>query len=321
MSPARIIYVFVIACLIWTIGVTPGLAEGVTVAVIKSRDIAPYNAAWEGVKETLERKGISFHITEYDLGGNLEKGNAITGAIKTSHPDIVLTLGTAATQVARQDIKDIPIVFCVILNPVASGLVNSMRSSGNNLTGASIDIPPETQFERLRAIVPGLRKIGTLYNPREMGPVIHEASAVAERMGLELVTVEVKSEKDVPDALASLEKGIDALWMTADSIVYTPSSIRFILLYTLRGRIPFMGLSPSYVRAGTLFALSIDYRDVGRQAGGLVMEIIEGKKPAELPITVPRKTYLTLNLITAERIDLKLSPDILEGADEIIGER
>ena len=189
-----------------------------------------------------------------------------------------------------------------------------MRSSGNNLTGASLDIPPHTQFEALRSIVPAARKLGVIYNPQETEAVVSQAKKAAKEIGLELIGAPVASGDKVPEALRSLEKSVDALWSVADGTAFSSGSMETFFLHTLRNKIPFMGLSPAFVKAGALMALSVDYQEVGAQCGGLATRVLGGEYPWTLPITTPQKLTLHINLKTAETIGLKIPTDRLKGA-------
>jgi len=286
------------------------------IAVIKSWDIEAYNTALKGFNKLLEEEGINARLLNYNMKGKEEKGHKIAKEVISKKPDLVFTLGTRATQIAVQDIKDIPVVFSMVLEPVASGFVESMESSGNNLTGASMDIPIKVQFETLASVVLGLEKVGVLYNVEENGAIITRASNIAEEMGLELVAITVSSEKDVPRAMSKLGKKIDALWMVVDKIVFSPSSRQFILLHTLKNKIPFMAISP-FVKPGALLALSCDNADIGRQAGQLTVKILNGAQPTDLPVTVPEKVRLSINLKTGKRIKLKIPSQIVDKADEV----
>ncbi len=294
-----------------------GLRSDFKIAVIKSRDSTFYNAALKGFRKVLEDKNVK-DITSYNMEDDPRKGREIISKIKTKKLDLILTLGTMATTVASEDIKDLPIVFSAVLNPVDSGLVKDMKSSGNNLTGASMDIPIKTQFEWLKKVAPSIKTIGVLYNPDETKVVIDKASKIAEIMTLKLIAVPVHSEKDVPKATNGLLRKVDALWSVADTTVFgLKQSRKFILLKTLREKIPFMGLSRFFVQAGALLALSCDYEDIGRQSGELAVRILAGEKPSQIPITVPRKISLLLNLKVAERIGIKIPRHIINEADEV----
>ena len=129
-------------------------------------------------------------------------------------------------------------------------------------------------------------------------------------MGLELVMLPVGSEKDLLAVTSDLSSRMDVLWSVADSTVFSPSGLRQVLLATLRGRVPFVGLSPSFVKAGALLALSVDYQDVGRQSGEQALRILAGEEPSQIPVTTPRSLSLSLNLNTATADQLEALPGV-----------
>jgi putative ABC transport system substrate-binding protein len=257
-------------------------------------------------------------ISTYDLGGQMEAGTEMAREIERSNPDLVLAIGTTAALAAKSELENIPIVFCMVLNPVSSGLVKSMGSPGGNITGASLDIPLKTQFKYIKLMVPNLKSMGVIYNPEETGMVVQEAVKVARRMNLSLIAKAISSEREVPDALGSILNGIDALWSVADGTVFGSQSTQYILLNTLRTETPFMGLSPSFVKAGALMALSCDYGDVGKQAAEIANRVLNGKNPGDIAIAVPRKVSLHINLRTAYCIGLRVPVNVIELADEVI---
>jgi len=282
------------------------------VIVLKSHKAEPYDIALNSLRRTLRDKGHNPIFEEYLLP---EEGQGEQlSEIRKKNPRLFVALGSAAASQVAKVVKNTPVVFCMALNPVASGFIRSMASSGNNLTGASLDIPFHLQFEALRSIVPHAKKVGVIYNPQDTEGVIQQARKTAREMGLDLVAISIASEDKVPAALRSLDKTVDALWSVADSTTFSSGSAEFILLHTLRNRIPFMGLSPAFVKAGALMALEVDYQEVGAQCGGLAAKILTGDQPSSLPVTTPQKITLHVNMKTAETIGLKIPPDRLKGA-------
>lgn len=118
----------------------------------------------------------------------------------------------------------------------------------------------------------------------------------------------------MPEALKALDKEIDALWSVADSTAFSSGSVEFILLHTLRNKIPFFGLSPGFVKAGALMALAVDYGAVGQQCGEQAARVLSGHPPSSVPVTTPRNPVLHVNLKTAETIGLEIPPERLRGA-------
>lgn len=286
------------------------------IAVVKSREgVEPYEVALKGLRRSLKEKGPDPVIGEYHLPEGGREKSDLLAEIAKKNPRLIVTLGSAATASISKTVKDTPIAFCMVLNPMASGFIRSMNNSGNNLTGASLDIPIQTQFEALRSVVPSAKKVGVIYNPQETDSVVQQARKTAKEIGIDIVGIAIGSGEKVPDALRTLDNSkIDALWSVADSTAFSSGSLEFILLHTLRNKIPFMGLSPAFVKAGALMALDVDYQEVGAQCGGLAAKILAGDPPSSLPVTTPQRVTLHVNLKTAETIGLKISPERLKGA-------
>jgi len=301
-------------CVLLLLSSTPVTAANDLIVVLKSREIEPYEIALKSFSETLRGKGYNPEVREYLLPADNRGKNDVLADIRKQEPRLILSLGSAATSQVSRAVQDTPVVFCMVLNPVASGFVHSMNAPGTNLTGGSLDIPARVQFDALRSIAPFVKKVGVIYNPRETGSVVQHAAEAAREMGLELVAVPITSEERVPEALKSLEKKVDALWSVADSTAFSSGSVEFILLHTLRNKIPFVGLSPGFVKAGALMALAADYEAVGLQCGEQAVKILMTHPPSSLPVTTPRNPTLYVNLKTAETIGLEIPPDRLKGA-------
>jgi len=284
------------------------------IAVIKSREAEPYDIAVNSLRRSLKENGIQAQFEDVLLPEEGQRRDERLAGIRKKNPQLIVTLGSAATEHTAKSIKDTPVLFCMVLNPQASGFVRSMSASGNNLTGASLDIPPQVQFEAIRALVPQARKIGVIYNPQETETVVQQARKTARDMGLELIAVPVPTPDKVPDALRALDKTVDALWSVADGTAFSSASMEFIFLHTLRNKLPFMGLSPAFVKAGALLALAVDYQEVGAQCGALANRILAGESPSALPVLTPQKVVLHVNLKTAETLGLRIAPDRLKGA-------
>lgn len=308
-------------CWLWACGAVlvflapQRLLAAEAIVAVKSVEAGPFADAFQGFKEALAKSGYQVTISEYMLQEGGRDEAKILSDIKQQRPALVVTIGSAATTWIHRQVQDVPVVFCMVLNPVASGLVQSLQSSGNNLTGASLDIPVRLQFETLKAVVPAVKKVGVLYNPQETGEVVSAAAQVAADMGLELIAIPVSSAEKLQETLDRHKKNLDALWSVADSTVFASDRANeFLLRKTLEYRLPFMGLSPPFVKAGALLALSVDYADVGAQCGEQAAHILGGRPPTSLPITTPRKVTLYLNLNVAKAIGVAIPPRTLEGA-------
>lgn len=310
---------FLVALILYITPIVTYNAMGdILISVMISQDSDAHSKVLASLLQKLIKEYPQTSISTYNLGGQIEAGVKISREIQRSKPDLVLAVGTMATLAAKKGLRDIPIVFCMVLNPVSSGLVESMSSPGGNITGASLDIPIETQFEYIKSVVPNLRSVGVLYNPNETGAVVQKADKVARNMNLTFIAKPVYSERDVPGALKSLMGDVDAIWSVADGTVFGSQSTQYILLNTLKAGIPFMGLSHSFVKAGALMALSCDFADIGKQAAEIASRILKGENPGKIPVTVPRRVYLSLNLRTAGYISLRIPDQTIKSANEVI---
>ena len=296
--------------------VPAAVAAEVRIAVVMSSSVKPYKEALEGYYDGLRKRGVAFKSMEFFLDETSDYAGLIS-RISLYRPDLIHSVGTDATRLVKNSIKDVPVVFSMVLNPVAGGLVKSMLASGNNLTGSSMDLPASLQFSYMRKLKPGIKKIGVVYSEKETGAVIREAEKSAKRMGLELVSEAVDGPQGVPRAINRLKRKVDFMWSVADGNVFTRETVREFLLMSLRRKLPLMGLSPAFVKAGALFAVSINPDIVGRQAAGLTMDILGGERPSDVPVAVPTSGELVINKNTLKILGLEPSSSILKEANII----
>ncbi|MGH2628542.1 MAG: ABC transporter substrate-binding protein, partial [Anaerolineales bacterium] len=182
-------------------------------------------------------------------------------------------------------------------------------------TGVSMDVSFAEQFDALKRVLPRAKRVGVVHQSSNSG-LVQRARDAARARGLELIGVSVDSSDQIPNALEGLTGKVDALWSFADSLVYSPNLAQFIILHTLRHRLPFMGVSLGYVKAGALFCVYADYQDVGRQSAEMTAEILKGKPPLSIPMQSPRLSKMALNLSAAEAIGQDIPLQVRKTAAE-----
>jgi putative ABC transport system substrate-binding protein len=284
-----------------------------TVAVIKSGPFAPFDRATRKIVTTLRQSPVKPEILTFDLEDDQANAGAVLARVRGANPDVIMPVGSLATESALAGSSTAPIVFSMVLYPEESGYLRGHRQ---RLTGASLDIPPDVQFTYVRRLLPAVRRIGVLFDPGETGAVVESARGAASKQGLTLVAKPVNEGDDVIAALRKLMAEVDVIWTVADSRVITTETTPALILASLRQRMPLIGLSVAHVRAGALAALYCDYEDVGEQAATLALRILQGEPPASLPVTHPRRVGLALNLRTAEHLGLNVPPDVASEAGE-----
>ncbi len=291
-------------------------AQELHLAIVYSDSLTATMRTMRGISSTIEDKlnNVKFH--EYLLTASQPEIENIVSQINSANPKLILTVGSYATQEISSRIKDKPIIFSAVLNPETSGFVKSKEAPGGNITGASLDIPPQIQYTYFKRVINKLKKIGVLYSD-ETANLIPPARAVAGEAGLELIAIKIDSEKDIPDALEKLRQTSDGIWSVADKNIFSPRSTKYILLNTLRNSIPFMGFSRNLVESGALFALDFDYKDIGRQAGKIALEVLSGGDPARIRVEVPGIIWFHYNEKTAKHISVEIPEDLVAVAKEV----
>lgn len=286
--------------------IEPTVASSAEVVVIKSQDLLPYEQAIEGFRSLTQEA-----VIEYNMKGDIKEGLKIIKQIKRIKPAAVLAVGSKAAVLAKENLSEIPVVYCVVIDPEKYGF------QAGNVTGIALEIPVNAQFKTFKAVVPTLKRIGVVYDPAKTSSLIRTAQEEARQLGLELVAVEVRTAKELPGTIRSLLPQIEGLWMVPDSTVITTDSFQFILLATLERNIPFMAFSDNFVKAGALLSLSPDYFKIGRQSSFLVDQVVKRGISDRGKVVPPETARLTLNLKTAKILGLAIPEGILSTADEV----
>lgn len=270
----------------------------------------------KGSSKVISKEHPEVVFTNFLVKNNADQNLSIIDSIKTVNPKLIITIGSSATKLAQDNFDDIPIVFSSVKYPVLSGFVKTVANPGKNITGASIDIPTRIQFEKFKQIIPNLKKIGVLYT-QNTESLIPQAKIIAKQLHLELIALKVNNEKELPKKLDSLTSIVQGIWSVADMNLFKEKTTRYILINTLRKRIPFMGFSKYVVESGALFALDFDYKAVGRQAGQIVNKILSGKSPATTKVTTADVIWFHYNEKTAERINITIPEELVAVAKEV----
>jgi putative ABC transport system substrate-binding protein len=283
--------------------------------MLKSSSIPPFQKASDTIVAALRADPLQPEIITFDLQGDIAAGSA---ALKTFHAagvHLVVAIGSLATSVAVEDPTPLPVVFAMVLYPEASGF---FAKPGSEVTGASLDIPPEVTLRHLKRLLPTARRIGVLYNPRETGRAVDAARSAAAAAGLEIVTAAVDDPAGALNGLKELIGKIDALMAVADTHVFGPQTTPALMLSALQNHLPVFGLSGAQVRGGALAALSADPAENGGQAAVLALRVLRGEKPRAIPMTHPARLGLVLNAQVARRLDIVLPTAVEAEAAEVI---
>ncbi|MEZ6038441.1 MAG: ABC transporter substrate binding protein [Planctomycetota bacterium] len=277
-----------------------------------------------GVREGLAEAHLAVEFVERQADADAERAARCLAELREARCDLVLALGTRATQLAHEALPDLPIVFAAVTNPVASDILPAWGPSGARLCGASNWIDPQGVLDVFRMAVPQLRRLGILRS-RQSGVVsqaeLTDMRALLARPAAPAITVHeafVDGDGGFDGAVRQLlDAGVDAIWIPIDLTVY--SDVPAVERALGDRRVPLLTTAASGVRGGALVGAAVDYRLHGRRAAALVQRALrQPGRLGEWPVDRMQSSLVVVNLAAARRNGFELPLSLLAIADELI---
>jgi putative ABC transport system substrate-binding protein len=254
-------------------------------------------------------------------GGDINRIGALAQELVGLQPDIILTAGTPATVAVQRETRTIPIVFANVSDPVTSGIVARLdRPSGNITCFANLEPTFAGKWlELLSEIAPGLKRAAIMFNP-DTAPVstyMPLFETAAQSLKIAPINAPVHSDVEIETAIIALgrEPG-GGLVVMPD--VFTVAHRAPIISAAARNNVPAVYYQSFFARDGGLLSSGVDQVDSWHRAASYVDRILRGAKPAELPVQLPTKFVMAVNVKTAKALGLAVPPSIWLRADEVI---
>jgi putative ABC transport system substrate-binding protein len=299
------------------IGVLMGYAESdlEAQALVQSFQQALLELGW--------RKGDNLQIEYRWGGGDIAQIRAFAKELVALHPDLILANTTPVTGALQRETKTIPIVFVIVSDPVGDGFVTSLARPGSNVTGfinyeASM---AGKWLEILKEIAPSATRAALMYNP-DVAPgggsyfrAPFEAGALA--LGMTPIVSPVRSIAEIEAAVAALRGAPQAAVVTGFDGFLTVNR-KIMISLAARNDVPAIYARRAFASDGGLVSYGPDYLDLFGRAALYVDRILKGTKPQDLPVQLPTKFELVINLKTANALGLTVPPSLLITADEVI---
>lgn len=286
-------------------------AEPVRIGILLSQDSAPYQEVMTGFRQLLDKNGVRAAIEVHALQGDEARARTAARLEAGRKAELLFAIGTLAVQAARREAPSVPLVAGMILS-------SDELKGAASATGVVLELPLETELDWLRRLLPEQKNIGMLYSTAISQTRINEAKRLGTALGVRVHARRVETPRDLPTELDHLASQADVLWGLADPMVLNQQTAQPLLLFSFRNRIPLVGLSRSWVKAGALYALERDFRDIGMQCGELAMRILRGAPAGSLPPQPPRKLGYVINLKTAQHMKIEFPAALMKGAQEVI---
>ena len=278
----------------------------------------------QGFMDEMKRLGFGADSnTRYDYqnaSGDLSTAQSIAEKFANNDYALIFSIATPMSQAVQRAVrgKAIPIVFGAITDPVSAGLIESMERPGDNITGTSDRWPYKKQMELIREALPRAVRIGVVFNPGEANTryAMEQTRTAAKELDLKLVESAISGPNDIIEAVESLARKIDALYVPADNTAMAGATT--IVRTANKYQIPVVAGDPGTFDAGCVVGLGVSYSDLGVQAARLASKILKKKaKAGDLPIVVSSNPKLMVNLGVAKRLNIVLPDSLVKRADVV----
>jgi putative ABC transport system substrate-binding protein len=266
-------------------------------------------------------EGRNIRIETRWAGGDPNKARAFAKELVGMTPDVIVSSSNLVTEIVQKETRTIPVVFVFVGDPVGSGFVTNVAHPGGNLTGFPVF---ETAIagkwvEIFHEVAPHVGRVAFIMVPETPAHVgfLHAAEAAAPPLGLELVALAVHTAAEIERAVSEFAREPNGGLIVAPHAV-TVEHRNVILGLAARYRLPALYSLRNVAQSGGLISYGTNPIDPFRQGASYVDRILKGEKPGDLPVQLPTKYELVINLKTAKALGLTVRPSLLARADEVI---
>ena len=302
--------------------ILPAKAEEVKVAVTAIVEHPALDAARDGIKEALAeagyKEGENLKFVYESAQGNPGTAAQIARQFVGDAPNVIVPISTPSAQAVVSATRDIPVVFTAVSDPLGAELIKDMEKPGGNVTVLS-DMSPVADHDALKQeITPNAKSIGFIYNTAEANSVSTLAAlkAEAEKAGLTIVESVATKSSEVQGAARALVGRVDVIYVPTDNTIV--SAFEAAVGVAEEAKIPLYAGDTDSVNRGALAALGFNYFDVGKQTGEIVVRVLKGENPGDIPVRVAAGTDLVINQKAAAKMGVTFPESITSRATKTI---
>ncbi|MBP6985310.1 MAG: ABC transporter substrate-binding protein [Alphaproteobacteria bacterium] len=265
-----------------------------------------------GILEELNKNDYlhknKIQIVYENANGSLSSAHQIAQKLMHIEPTVVVGIATPSAQSlnAANKTKSIPLVFSGVTDPISANLVKDLDITAENVTG-TLDLPPmKNQITLLQKIVPDLKRLGILYNPKEINSIkqIEKLTPFAQIEGIEIIKSPAHKSGDVFTAATKLVGQVDAIYIPNDNTI--ASAIKSVVRVANENKIPTMASDDQSTKEGILVSLANDSFLIGQETGKIIIRILNGEPIREIDVCIPSQLNFTINEQTAKLLSIPL---------------
>ena len=273
-----------------------------------------YKGLEDGLKKEGYEVGKNLKIDLQNAQGDQSNLASMGQKLVTDNNDILVGITTPATLSLSNATKDKPIIMGGITYPVEAGLIKAEDKPGNNITGVSDRTPIKQQLEIMKKVLPNMKKVGILYTASEDNAVkqAQEAEKLAKELGLEVKLASIANSNDIQQVTESLASEVDAIFVPIDNTI--ASAMATVVKVTDKFKIGVFPSADTMVADGGVLGLGVDQYQIGVQTAKVIVDVINGKKPADTPIVLANEGVIYLNEAKAQELGIEIPATIKEKA-------
>lgn len=296
----------------------PKSLDEVKIGAIQLAEHPALDKAYEGFKDALTEAGIKEDQIDFqNAQGDQSNCETIANKFVNDNDDLIYAIATPAAQAVKGKTDEIPVVVSAVTDPAAAGLVESNEEPGGNVTGASDMNPIDQQIDLLTKLVPDAKKVAIMYCSSEDNSIVQAdlAEKVLKEKGIEVERATVSESNQISQVTESLIGKVDAVYIPTDNML--AEGMSQVAAITNENNLPTIVGESNMCENGGMATYSIDYYELGKMAGTMAVDILNGKKPAEMPVQYQEadKLQLYINTKVADQLGITIPEDLMKDAE------
>lgn len=284
-----------------------------TIGITQLVEHPSLDKARNGFIKSLEDKGYkdgeNIKIDYQNAQNDMLTTQTIANKFVSDKKDLIYAVSTPSAQAAYNSTKDIPILITAVTDPVAAGLVKSLDKPEGNLSGTSDYISIDKNLELIKTLLPKAKTIGVLYSTSEVNSKIQVEmlKKYASKNNYKVVEKGISSSNEINQAISSLSKNIDVLYVPTDNLIV--SSMPIVSKIATDNKIPVIASEDGSVKSGALACQGIDYEKLGYKTGEIAVKVLNGEKVSNIPISTLDDTQIIINEDVLNLLSMKKPND------------
>ncbi len=295
--------------------------KSVKIGIAKIVQHPALDAVEQGVIDAINDAGFDAKYDLQNANGDVNTANQIAAQYKDEKVDVAVGIATPVAIAMANTMKDIPVVFGTVTDPVSAGLVKTVAKGEGNVTGMSDELPSKEHIKLFKELT-GIKKLGYIYCSNEDNSVssLELVKQGCKEAGIKLVTQSITNSSEVKQAAEVIVKRCDGIYLTTDNTVF--SALPALVSVFNKAKKPiFSGDVTGALEGGCFMASGFNYYKAGYATGEMVVQILNGAKPADLPVrfmTKPEDSDLLFDLDAAKACGITVPQKYLDQATYII---